>query len=70
MEIRRFLDEHGFPENPVPGRYYDSLQDHGFPANPVPGILYDSLQDHGFPENPVPGIIYVPPFPFDILYKC
>ena len=43
------LQNHGIPENPIPGRLYDSLQAHGFPVNPVPGVLYDSLQDHGFP---------------------
>ena len=61
------IQGHGIPENPIPGRVYDSLQDHGFPVNPVPGVLYDSF--HGIPENPIPGRVYcpiipiIPPFP-------
>ena len=57
-------DHHGIPENPIPGRVYDSLQDHGFPVNPVPGVLYDYLQDHhGIPEHPIPGRVYMPYVP-------
>ena len=68
------LQVHGIPENPIPGRLYNSLQDyglpfnpfddHGIPVRPVPGVLYDSLQDHGIPENPIPGRVYCPFYPF------